>query len=205
MRKRKLPEVRGYDEKYFRTFVTEPVPADEIETDTVMANSALDEGLSEDQKGPSTETVAPTDVDISFEPQRSKRIKRKITPDSVAQKRVLISLYANPHNRHQNALARLAGPVFTPNYVIRVAGKRAIGKFRLDGKYIPPSSDTMSGKEFAYASSKYFDGSLVEKLRKDLDPLGLLGKSALIRGQFEKVFWDELDLVLKEVQALAGD
>ena len=52
----------------------------------------------------------------------------------------------------------------------------------------------------AYRSTKAVEDALIRALARQHDPLGVRGKYAMVQGQFEAQFWDELDRAIKELK-----
>ena len=52
-----------------------------------------------------------------------------------------------------------------------------------------------------YKSTKRISAAMLDQLRKEQDPLGLSSDGAMMRGQFEPLFWSCLDAVIEELNS----
>ncbi len=85
--------------------------------------------------------------------------------------------------------------------VIVLAGRRAIERFDPKPEFVEkPEADRRPMRE-GYKSTKRVDAVLLEKLRDKHDPLRVSSDAAMVRGQFEILFWSCLDEVIDELNS----
>ena len=103
-----------------------------------------------------------------------------------------------------NALARqetaLLACGVNPAHVIRAALRRAVEDWELSPNYVAPPSDQRTRHTAWQArTSLAVDTVQLKILLRDHDPLEVLSKWALIRGQVEPRVWAEVDAILDEI------
>lgn len=108
-----------------------------------------------------------------------------------------------------NALARQEAALqacgVDPAHVIRAALRRAVKGWHLSPDYVPPSQDQRTRiTAWRARTSLAVDTTHLQVLLRDHDPLDVLSKWALIRGQVEPRVWAEIDTVLDEIAAIAA-
>lgn len=82
---------------------------------------------------------------------------------------------------------------------ISLAGRRAIERFEPKPEFIEKSDAERLPMRQGYHTTKRVDVALLDNLRDKHDPLRLSSDSAMLRGQFEPLFWQCLDEVIKEL------
>lgn len=88
--------------------------------------------------------------------------------------------------------------------VIVLAGRRATARFEPTPKFVEkPEADRLPMLE-GYHSTKRLPASILDDLREKHDPLRLRSDGAMVRGQFEPLFWACLDEVIEELQQKKG-
>jgi len=87
-----------------------------------------------------------------------------------------------------------------PAHVIRAALRRAVKKWQLDPHFVAPSEEIRTRiTEWRARTSLAVDAGAVTALLRAHDPLGVLSKWTLIRGQVEPRVWAEIDAILIEL------
>lgn len=83
--------------------------------------------------------------------------------------------------------------------IVMLAGRQATEQFVLSPTFIPkPEADRLPMQE-GYHTSKRLDGAILDAMREEHDPLRVRSDPAMVRGQFETLFWEKLDEVIKEL------
>jgi len=108
-----------------------------------------------------------------------------------------------------NALARQEAKLLAcgvnPAHVIRSALRRAMKGWELSPSYLAPPSDQRTRHTAWQArTSLAVDAEHLGVLLRDHDPLDVLSKWALIRGQVEPRVWAEVDAILDEIAQTAA-
>jgi len=87
-----------------------------------------------------------------------------------------------------------------PAHVIRAALRRAVKNWELGPNFIPPAEEQRTRiTEWRARTSLAVDAGAVTALLHAHDPLDVLSKWTLIRGQVEPRVWAEIDAVLFEL------
>ncbi|MFQ1701911.1 hypothetical protein ACJ5NV_15085 [Loktanella agnita] len=83
--------------------------------------------------------------------------------------------------------------------IVMLAGRRATEKFVLSPTFVPkPDADRLPMQD-GYHTSKRLDGAILDAMRDEHDPLRVRSDPAMVRGQFETLFWEMLDDVIAEL------
>jgi hypothetical protein len=87
-----------------------------------------------------------------------------------------------------------------PAHVIRAALRRAVKNWQLGQDFVPPSEEQRTRiTEWRARTSLAVDAGALAALLRAHDPLDVLSKWTLIRGQVEPRVWAEIDLILLEL------
>lgn len=178
MARRKLVSIKRPDEEYSKAFTVGPGSANE---DPVTALAATTEHARPKEEHPETAR------------------RKLITKKQQHSKNVTAQIYARPLERHRPLLSEYEAAGGSGSYVVRTAGKRAAASFKLEGKYRKERKDVLSDRKWVFVSTRMVDSATLEKIRADIDPLGQMSSAALVRGQFEELFWAELDKALQQL------
>jgi hypothetical protein len=141
---------------------------------------------------PSPETTAEIITAPTASPPRVRRIPatRKI------------DIRVNALERQEEALIDCG---VDPAHVIRAALRRAVKTWQLGPEFVPPSEEQRTRiTEWRARTSLAVDATALTTLLRTHDPLDVLSKWALIRGQIEPRVWAEIDTILAEIVDLAA-
>jgi len=141
---------------------------------------------------PSPETAAVTATPTIAPPPQARRIPatRKI------------DIRVNALDRQEEALIDCG---VDPAHVIRAALRRAVKDWRLGPEFAPPSEEQRTRiTEWRARTSLAVDAGALAGLLRAHDPLDVLSKWALIRGQVEPRVWAEIDELLEEIAVRAA-
>lgn len=110
-----------------------------------------------------------------------------------------IDIRVNALERQEEALIDCG---VDPAHVIRAALRRAVKNWELGSEYVPPSEEQRTRIiEWRARTSLAVDAGAVAALLRAHDPLDVLSKWTLIRGQLEPRVWAEIDTILAEISA----
>lgn len=112
-----------------------------------------------------------------------------------------IDIRVNALERQEEALINCG---VDPAHVIRAALRRAVKNWELEPDFIPPAEEQRTRiTEWRARTSLAVDASAVTALLRAHDPLDVLSKWTLIRGQLEPCVWAEIDAILDELAAIS--
>ncbi|SEQ97457.1 hypothetical protein SAMN04488092_11840 [Thalassovita taeanensis] len=87
-----------------------------------------------------------------------------------------------------------------PAHVVRAALRRAVKGWHLLPIFAPPPKEQRTRyTQWQARTSLAVDATSLAVLLRDHDPLDVLSKWALIRGQVEPRIWAEIDILLDEI------
>ncbi len=112
-----------------------------------------------------------------------------------------IDIRVNALERQEEALIDCG---VDPAHVIRAALRRAVKNWELGSEFVPPSEEQRTRiTEWRARTSLAVDTPALTALLRAHDPLDVLSKWALVRGQIEPRVWAEIDALLDEIAAAA--
>lgn len=200
MARKKRPIIQSKDPNYTSEF--KPIPTNE------PAKSAQENTV---QPLPPTEVavVAPPPIvedSSSLKTLQNESAKdrapsigeTKDNQDDVSFRQV--SLDAHVLKRHATRIAPLEEKGLKFKDIVKLAGRKTNAAFVFDGKYIPKEEAERMPAKLGYHTSKRLPADMLDTLRKKHDPLGVSSDHAMVRGQFEKLFWSTLDTVLDDLE-----
>lgn len=113
-----------------------------------------------------------------------------------------IDIRVNALERQEEALIDCG---VDPAHVIRAALRRAVRDWLLGPDFIPPSEEQRTRiTEWRARTSLAVDAGALAALLHAHDPLDVLSKWTLIRGQLEPRVWAEIDVLLDEIAVRAA-
>ena len=227
MARRQLANIRGIDPEYTRKFqATKPEPPTQEHPEsrapvaakpTIEPNALASEPAAADASFPVSETTpqqregqTPKKSRTGKATERGKRGPKAVSeksevaapPKSARSDGIksVIDVRLSALERHQADLDKLAVKGLPTKDVMIFAGKRMLAAVELIPTYVPPSDEKrLTIAQYAYRSTKAVEDAIINALARKHDPLGVRGKYAMVQGQFEAQFWDELDSVIKEL------
>ena len=113
-----------------------------------------------------------------------------------------IDIRVNALERQEEALIDCG---VDPAHVIRAALRRAVKNWTLEPDFVaPPEEQRTRITEWRARTSLAVDAPTLTQLLRAQDPLDVLSKWTLIRGQVEPRVWTEIDTILDEIAANAA-
>jgi hypothetical protein len=113
-----------------------------------------------------------------------------------------IDIRVNALERQEEALIDCG---VDPAHVIRAALRRAVKTWQLGPEFVPPSEEQRTRiTEWRARTSLAVDANALTSILHAHDPLDVLSKWALIRGQIEPRVWAEIDILLDEIAVRAA-
>ena len=214
MVRRKKPQITGEDPKYAHTFERlRPVESD-MPPDVKIPGVAEQAPQTEPKPSPNpqtTETPAtpkpvatkpkkqPTQPKATNPPKATISPKIPPTPATAPKGDRQITLDAAVKREQAEAMKPLLEKGLQQRDIIMLAGRRTTEQFELSPTYVPkPDADRLPMSE-GYHTSKRLDASTLDAMRDKHDPLRVRSAPAMVRGQFETLFWQVLDDVIAEL------
>ena len=113
-----------------------------------------------------------------------------------------IDIRVNALERQEEALIDCG---VDPAHVIRAALRRAVKNWQLGSEFVPPLEEQRTRiTDWRARTSLAVDAGAVTTLLRAHDPLDVLSKWTLIRGQLEPRVWAEIDAILAEIAVHAA-
>ena len=186
MARKRKPKIEGSDPSYtsaFSEFNKLPTnnPSEAVKPEPKPVIKADPETKSE--------TVIAAPKPVVVDPRKDLGPKRELT---------LIAAVKMDQHAQLEALETKGLP---QKDVMALAGRRAIKRFDPKPEFVEkPEADRRPMRE-GYKSTKRVDVALLKKLRDKQDPLRVSSDAAMVRGQFETLFWSCLDEVINELNS----
>lgn len=229
MARRKLASITGVDPEYTRKFqATRPAPVPAVDIvpvppePTIQDENATPEVTDQQEAPPLTAAPEPgqqVETDAAAERKKPRVVGKRgrhnraealdVVKDLVSltkrsartpDDKSLVDVRLSALERHRAPLDRLAAAGFPSKDVMIFAGKRLLAGITLRPVYVQPANAVrITVAPYVYRSTKAIDDKLIATIARKHDPLGVRGKYAMVQGQFEEAFWDELDRVIKEL------
>ena len=229
MARRKKPQIKGTDPSYDHSFERfRPVPND-MPPDVVVPGVATEKIVMETTK-PQPKLAGVTAEKIATsapEPKKITRTKPSTTerqtspkpktpavqkqktdtdasrgsddPPEAGERQTTLDAAVKVMQAKQMAILEEKG--LKMKDIVTLAGRRATERFFLSPDFVPkPEAERLPMKQ-GYHTSKRLPGSILDAMRKEQDPLGISSDPAMVRGQFELLFWSCLDDVITELKA----
>lgn len=208
MVRRNKPKITGEDPKYSHTFERlRPVPSD-MPPDVKIpgVETVEDKPSTETKPGPIKAESQATKPDKKPTAARAKKPPKSVKTPKPQQKKVdppkgdrQVTLDAAVKVQQADAMKPLLEKGLQQRDIIMLAGRRTTEQFVLSPKYLPkPEADRLPMSE-GYHTSKRLDAAILEAMRDEHDPLRVRSDPAMVRGQFETLFWQVLDDVIAEL------
>lgn len=173
--------------------VVEAKPAPQIEEPSTPDNP--DEGLG------ATESTEPNSPPVPVAPKAKQTRPRKSPAKETQSAKRPTGLEAAAKRDHSEALSALEEKGYAMRNVLQLAGRRAVARFELKPRFEPKQDvERLPARKGGYYSTKQLPVSILDDLRNTHDPLRLKSDAAMVRGQFEPLFWTCLDEVIAELQ-----
>ena len=208
MVRRKKPKITGEDPNYSHTFERlRPVESD-MPPDVKIPGVTPEPPTSEapPKSEPANTKPKPAQADkkpAAAHPKKPRKTapksKPKPTADVPAKGDRQITLDAAVKIDQAEAMKPLLEKGLQQRDIIMLAGRRTTEQFNLSPVYVPkPDAERLPMSE-GYHTSKRLDGAVLDAMRDEHDPLRVRSDPAMVRGQFETLFWTVLDEVIAEL------
>ncbi|MGY9038286.1 MAG: hypothetical protein ACKVLA_10755 [Rhodobacterales bacterium] len=209
MARKQRPKISGADENYQSSIVSS---RDLKVLPTTRLPVAEEPKKDEPEPLPIAAEAKP--VHAARKPAEKPASKRKTTGTRTSAKKMpkesdaaetrSVNLFVTPRLDHAPKLDALEAKGLPRRDMIALAGRRATQSFVPEPKYVAPAEVDRMPARGGHKNSKMVDGDLLDKLREKHDPLRIHSDFAMIRGQYELLFWSCLDDVIEELNEKYG-
>lgn len=202
--RKKIPTITRPDPAYAATLQQgdRVIPGKEDEaqvTATKTSTPAADVDRHESERAPESAAAPHQVTGESSDPHTSPRAPESARALSPTRK---IDIRVNALERQEAALETCG---VEPAHVVRSALRRAVKGWQLSPVFAPIAEERRTrNTQWQARTSLAVDAASLGVLLRDHDPLDVLSKWALIRGQVEPRIWGEIDKILEEIAVRAA-
>lgn len=206
--RKKIPTITRPDPAYAASLRPEaekdPGREEADREDTVLMPMSVSADLADEAQAPVRSRPSVPSPQPS--PETAAQIVTASTPSPSRVRRIpatrKIDIRVNALERQEEALIDCG---VDPAHVIRAALRRAVKTWQLGPEFAPPSEEQRTRiTEWRARTSLAVDANALTAILRAHDPLDVLSKWALIRGQIEPRVWAEIDTLLAEIVDLAA-
>jgi hypothetical protein len=198
--RKKIPTITRPDPAYAASLRPEeekdPGREEAYREETVLMPMSVTADVADEDQAP-----VPSKPSVPSPQPSSETTAEIITARTVSQPRVRripatrkIDIRVNALERQEEALIDCG---VDPAHVIRAALRRAVKTWQLGPEFVPPSEEQRTQiTEWRARTSLAVDATALTAILRAHDPLDVLSKWTLIRGQLEPRVWAEIDAIL---------
>lgn len=160
---------------------------------------------------PKVEAKAPQPT---AKPSKAPKVKRSIpatvqpkndaADDAAPGPKRKVSLKVSMTTAHVEAMQPLVEGGLEQRDVLALAGRRTVKRFEPTPDFVPAPEGDRVPMTVAYSTTKYVSAHMLDAMRDEHDPLRLKSDAAMVRGQFETLFWSVLEEVIEELGQQRG-
>ena len=206
--RKKIPTITRPDPAYAASLRPEgekdPGKKEADREETVLMPMSMTADVADEDQAP-----APSRPSVPSPQASPETAAEIITAPTASQPRVRripatrkIDIRVNALERQEEALIDCG---VDPAHVIRAALRRAVKTWQLGPEFVPPSEEQRTRiTEWRARTSLAVDANALTSILHAHDPLDVLSKWALIRGQIEPRVWAEIDILLDEIAVRAA-
>lgn len=206
--RKKIPTITRPDPAYAASLLPEgekdPEREEADREETVLMPMSVTADVADEDQAP-----APSRPSVPSPQASPETAAEIITAPTASQPRVRripatrkIDIRVNALERQEEALIDCG---VDPAHVIRAALRRAVKTWQLGPEFVPPSEEQRTRiTEWRARTSLAVDANALTSILHAHDPLDVLSKWALIRGQIEPRVWAEIDILLDEIAVRAA-
>jgi hypothetical protein len=194
--------------------------ADESETAPLKVEPSSDQGATDQAAEPAEKVPDPKPETKAEDPRPAakpgKRAKAEHPEAAPAQskddaadgtppgEKRKVSLKVSVTTAHVEAMKPLVARGLPQRDVLALAGRRAMKRFDPTPEFVPVPEGDRVPMTVAYSTTKYVPADMLDAMRDVHDPLRVKSDAAMVRGQFETLFWSVLDDVIEELRQQRG-
>lgn len=200
MARKKRTAIKGTDPAYTSDF-SQPLPTNKVAEKTEQAPATITKPTQPPATSQSEQKPAPA-AKPTPKPAPKSAIKaaHTVEQENPSDKREIAMSAAVKLDQNEK-LTALAKKGISAKDAITLAGRRAVEQFEPKAVFVEKSDADRMPMRQGYKSTKRISAAMLDQLRKEQDPLGLSSDGAMMRGQFEPLFWSCLDAVIEELNS----
>jgi hypothetical protein len=200
MPRKKKTVIKGVDAEYTSDF-SQPLPTNKPKAQEQPPEVSPPVAAKPEPKPPvKPEPAQPKSEPAKATPQPKPKPLAKSQAVAQGDKREIALSAAVKLDQHDKLMA-LEAKGTSAKVAITMAGRRAVEQFVPEGKFIEKQDVPRMPMRQGYKSTKRIDAALLDALRDEHDPHRLSSDGAMMRGQFEPLFWSSLDEVIEELNS----
>ncbi len=202
MARKKRTAIKGTDPAYTSDF-SQPLPTNKVaekieQAPTTVAKPIQQPATSQpEQKAKPEPAAKPTPKPA---PKPVIKSAHKVVQENPNDKREIAMSAAVKLDQNEK-LTALEKKGISAKDAITLAGRRAVEQFEPKAVFVEKADADRMPMRQGYKSTKRISAAMLDQLRKEQDPLGLSSDGAMMRGQFEPLFWSCLDAVIEELNS----
>ncbi len=202
MPRKKKTAIKGSDPAYTSDF-SQPLPTnkpvvEETPKPVVSKPEPASEKAPAPKPSPKPEITNPKQPPAKPAPAAKPKSEPQVQGSGDKREIALSAAVKMDQQKQLDALEAQGTPA---KIAITMAGRRAVEQFEPQPEYVEKQDIQRMPMRQGYKSTKRIDASLLDALRNKHDPHRLSSDSAMMRGQFEPLFWTCLDAVIKELNS----
>ena len=197
MPRKKRTALAGTDPEYTTDF-SQPLPTNKVATPEPQDAAPAPAKPKPVVEKPKQPAAKKTTTQPKPTPKTTTPPKKPVAKSAPSEKRE-IAVAAAVKVDQDAKLRALEAKGISPKDAITLAGRRAVDRFEPKAEFIPKAEAERMPMRDGYKSTKRVSAAMLDALRDEHDPLRLSSDGAMLRGQFEPLFWTVLDEVIGEL------
>jgi len=197
MPRKKRTTLAGTDPEYTTDF-SQPLPTNKVATPEPQDAAPAPAKPKPVVEKPKQPAAKKTTTKPKPTPKTTTPPKKPVAKSDPSEKRE-IAVAAAVKVDQDAKLRALEAKGISPKDAITLAGRRAVDRFEPKAEFIPKAEAERMPMRDGYKSTKRVSAAMLDALRDEHDPLRLSSDGAMLRGQFEPLFWTVLDEVISEL------
>ena len=197
MPRKKRTTLAGTDPEYTTDF-SQPLPTNKVATPEPQDAAPAPAKPKPVEEKPKQPAAKKTTTKPKPTPKTTTPPKKPVAKSDPSEKRE-IAVAAAVKVDQDVKLRALEEKGVSPKDAITIAGRRAVDRFEPKPEFIPKAEAERMPMRDGYKSTKRVSAAMLDALRDEHDPLRLSSAGAMLRGQFEPLFWTVLDEVIGEL------
>ena len=200
MARKKRTAIKGTDPEYTSDF-SQPLPTNKVAEKTEQAPTTVAKPIQQPATSHPEQKAKPEPA-AKPKPAPKPVIKsaHKVVQENPNDKREIAMSAAVKLDQNEK-LTALEKKGISAKDAITLAGRRVVEQFEPKAVFVEKADADRMPMRQGYKSTKRISAAMLDQLRKEQDPLGLSSDGAMMRGQFEPLFWSCLDAVIEELNS----